>query len=112
MTHDEAINICARHHDKWKLYRVNGRMKDRDNVFLELNLVHVHLYRVAQKLDCPTCLKDLVHNVFNWYEEQLKKRVNVEAMKYDELLLHARNVLKKEIPHNCTKETILKIIYG
>lgn len=112
MTHQDAINICSRHYDKWKLYKVNGRMKNADNVFNELNLVHVHLFRVAQKLDCQSCLKDLVHNCFNWYDEELKKRKNVEAMKYDELVNYTRDVLKKEVPHNATKEFILNLIYG
>lgn len=111
MTQEEAENICKRHYDKWKKYQASQKMKNVDNVFVELNAVHFFIYKVAQKLDCTSCLKDLVHNVFNWYEAELKKKVKVENMRYYELLDYARkNGLP--VPHNATKEKILKIIYG
>lgn len=111
MTTEESENICARHYEKWKRYLATGRCKNVDNVFAELNNVHFHIYRVAQKLDCQSCLKDLLHNVFNWYEEELKKKVNIEKMRYYELLNHARK-MGKSVPHNATKENILNIIHG
>jgi hypothetical protein len=109
MTYSEAITICERHHDKWKAYKVTGRCKNRDNVFAELNQVHAFLFRVFQKLDCQSCLKDLLHNVYNWYTEELNKKEKINNMTYSELVAFAR-LQKKEVPHNVTKEKLIEII--